>query len=107
MNNQPLPAELGFQLGETLQYRITAQGKALGLINFGARERKQFQGNDSVLLTAAIVGVEPGVTIIHPGDSMSAQVDPETLAPVWFESRFPGGGTSEAGTGIGVPALVD
>jgi len=91
VDNQPLSPELGFQIGENLQYRLSLAGKPIGILAFNVRERKLFQRTDSLLLTATIVGVEPGVPMIHAGDSMSVQVDPETLAPIWYESRFPGG----------------
>lgn len=91
VENVPLSPELGFELGEKLQYRLSAAGKPIGILALNVRERKLFEKADSLLLTATIVGVEPGVTVIHPGDSMSVQVDPETLAPMWYESRFPGG----------------
>ncbi|MGE3465410.1 MAG: DUF3108 domain-containing protein [Pyrinomonadaceae bacterium] len=88
VDNMPLAPELGFQVGETLDYRITSAGQPIGVLTLSARERKRFNNLDSLLLTATITSVEPGVTQIKFGDSLSAQVDPETLAPTALESKF-------------------
>src|SRR5258708_9974808 len=80
--------ELGFQLGESLDYRISTGGKPVAVITLNARERKLFQKEDSLLLTATITGIEQGSNAFRLGDSARVQVDPETLAPKWFESKF-------------------
>ena len=87
VDNEPLIPELGFQLGELLEFRVTSGGKPVGNLTLNARERKLFEKNDSLLLTATITGVEPGTEILRLGDAASAQVDPETLAPTHFESK--------------------
>jgi hypothetical protein len=89
VDNEPLAPELGFQVGEQLEYRITSGGKPAGTIVLAAQERKQFQKEDSLLLTAAVTGVEQGSRAFNLGDSAKVQVDPDTLAPKWMESRFP------------------
>lgn len=88
VENRPLAPELGFQVGESLEYRITSAGKAVAIVTFSARERKKFNNADSLLLTATITGVEQGNTDFHLGDSVTAQVDPETLAPTLLESKL-------------------
>jgi hypothetical protein len=88
VDNRPLLPELGFQIGEVLEYGITAAGKPVAKITFNAQERKQFENKDSLLLTATITSVEPGNGIYFLNDSARAQVDPETLAPDWASMRF-------------------
>ncbi|MFN2501049.1 MAG: DUF3108 domain-containing protein [Pyrinomonadaceae bacterium] len=88
VDNRPLAPELGFQLGELLNYRLSAGGKPVGTISLNARERKLVQKDDSLLLSAAITAVEPASNILRLGDFASAQVDPETLAPIRAEMRF-------------------
>ncbi len=86
--NVPLAPELGFQIGESLDYRITTGGKPVAVITLNAQERKLFRKEDSLLLTATVTGVEQGSNAFRLGDSAKVQVDPETLAPKWFEARF-------------------
>ena len=88
VENQPLSPELGFQLGETLNYNITTGGKPVAAVTFSAAERKLYQKKDSLLLTATITGTEPGNTAFRLGDAVKVQVEPETLAPNWYESKF-------------------
>ena len=88
IENQPLSSELGFQLGETLNYNITTGGKPVAAITLSAAERKLYLKQDSLLLTATIMGTEPGNTAFRLGDSVNVQVDPDTLAPKWYESKF-------------------
>ena len=40
IDNQPLPGELAFDLGETLEYRITNAGQPIGNFTFEAKERE-------------------------------------------------------------------
>lgn len=89
VDNQPLAAELGFQVGEHLEYGITTGGKAVGVITLAAKERKQFQKEDSLLLTATATAVEEGNRGFNVGDAVKVQVDPDTLSPKWIESKFP------------------
>jgi hypothetical protein len=88
VDNRPLLPELGFQLGEVLEYGITAAGQPLGRITFNVLERKQFQNTDNLLLTATITAVEPGVSTFVLGESARTQVDPETLTPNWAAMNF-------------------
>ncbi len=88
VDNSPLAPELGFQVGESLDYRVTQGGKAIGQVTFSARERKRVKGVDTLLLTATVTGVEPGATEFKLGDTVTAFVDPETLSPRLFESRL-------------------
>jgi len=90
IENQPIAAELGFVLGETLSYDVSDSGKRIAVISLSAKERKLFQKEDSLLLTATVTDTEQGNTIFGAGDSMQVQVDPETLAPRWFDARFNG-----------------
>lgn len=86
--NRALLPELGFALGESLDYRVSNAGKPVGVITLSAVERKLFQNEDSLLLTATVTGVEPGSTSLRLGDGAKAQVDPDTLAPIFTEAKF-------------------
>jgi hypothetical protein len=86
--NEPLLTELGFDLGEKLNYRVTAGGQMLATVVMEAVERKEFERKDSLLLTATVTGVERPNGLFRPGDHVRAQVDPETLAPRWVEGKL-------------------
>ncbi len=88
VDNQPLLPELGFRLGETLAFSITSGGKPVAILTLEAKERKQIERKDSLLLTATINGTEPGNKTFALGDSIKAQVDPDTLAPRSFVGKF-------------------
>jgi hypothetical protein len=91
LDNRPLLPELGFQIGEALEYGISSGTRPLGRILFNVQERKQFQKADSLLLTATVTAVQPGTTTLVLGDSAKTQVDPETLAPIWASTSFSSG----------------
>jgi hypothetical protein len=91
VDDKPLLSELGFDLGETLNYTLSTGGKPVATITLSAVERKLVQKRDSLLLTATITGTEPGNTTFQLGDSFKVQVDPDTLAPFSYESKFAGG----------------
>lgn len=88
VDNLPLMSELGFQLGEVLDYRVTSAGKQFGTVTLNARERKLDQKVDTLILTATATGAEAGNPLLKLGESAQAFVDPETLAPYRIESRF-------------------
>jgi len=88
IENLPLATELGFQLGELLSYQVTAGGKSIGIISLNARERKLIQKEDTLVLTASVTGVEPGSNLLRLGDSATAEVNAETLAPKSISGRF-------------------
>ena len=90
VENQPLSPELGFALGETLDYRVSEGGKPVAVITLSAKERRLFKDIDSLHLSATVTGIEQGNTTFALGDSINVQVDPETLAPFWAENRFAG-----------------
>ncbi len=91
VENKPLLPELGFNLGETLNYTISTGGKPVATITLSAVERKLVQKRDSLLLTATITGTEPGNAVFQLGDSLKVLVDPDTLAPLSYQSKFAGG----------------
>ncbi len=88
VDNRPLLPELGFQIGEVLEYGISAAGQPLARLTFNVQERKLFQKADNLLLTATITSVEPGVNTFQLGESARVRVNPETLAPNWAEMNF-------------------
>ena len=88
--NRPLPDEVGFALGEALDYRVSLSGKPVATFSLQAKDRNLFDGEDSLLLEAAVTSVEPGNGIFSPGDKVYARVNPETLTPLQFEIRLSG-----------------
>lgn len=94
IDNQLLAAELGFKLGETLDYRVTSAGVPAGTVTLAAKERKLINGEDSLVLTAEVASIEQGNGLFATGDHIRTLVDPETLAPrsveVIFKNAFPG-----------------
>jgi hypothetical protein len=81
IENLPLAPELGFSLGETLRYRVSAGGRTLGEIALRVKERKQFKGEDTLLLSIDVTAAEQGNGAFSLGDSIVTHVDPETLVP--------------------------
>jgi len=81
VDNQPLPADLGFDLGETLTYRVSNGEKPIAEIIFHAKERKLIGRQDSLVLSATVTSAEDGNGVLRAGDSILAHVDPETLTP--------------------------
>ncbi|CAN5356416.1 hypothetical protein BH20ACI1_BH20ACI1_24570 [soil metagenome] len=88
IENAPLLPELPFILGETLDYQISNAGKFLGIITLQAKERKQFAGQDSLLLTAAVTETQPDQQILKLNDNIIAQVNPDSLAPQQIALKF-------------------
>lgn len=90
IENQPLAPELGFDLGEVLEYNVSSGGAPVAAIALEAKERRQYQNEDSLVLAATVTRVEPGTKAFVPGDYIHAYVDPETLTPRMIEVRFSG-----------------
>lgn len=88
-DNRPLSPDLSFDLGETLEYRLSTGGKAIANFVLNAAERKQVQGVDSLILTATVTDASAGPFV--KGDSIRTVVDPETLGPRQIEMKFSGG----------------
>lgn len=90
IDNQPLSKDLPFVLGETLLYQVSSSGKKIASITFQAKERKQFAGEDSLLLTALVTGAEQSNQIFNLNDGIRAQVNPATLTPRQIDLKFSG-----------------
>lgn len=90
VDNQPLSPDLAFSLGETLDYKVTTNGRSIGTVTLQARERKQFLGQDSLLLTALVTGTEAGNNSLNLNEGIKAQVNPHSLAPQSIELKFSG-----------------
>ncbi|MCD9187482.1 MAG: DUF3108 domain-containing protein [Pyrinomonadaceae bacterium] len=88
-DNQPLLRELPFELGEILDYQITQNNQNIGIFRLQAKERKQFQGQDSLFLTAVVTSSQ-GNAIFKVNDGIIANVNPDTLAPQQIEVKFTG-----------------
>lgn len=94
VDNRPLAPELGFKLGEKLDYRVAVAGIPAGTIALNVKERKFIDGADSLVLTAEVTAIELGSKFLSQSDQLRTLVDPETLAPrsieVSFKNAFPG-----------------
>jgi hypothetical protein len=90
IENQQLNADLGFHLGEKLPYRISMGGRTLATAVIEAKERKLIGGNDSLILSATVTSAVQGNGMFSTGDTVSARVNPETLAPFEFNARMSG-----------------
>lgn len=90
IDNEPLAAELPFKLGETLEYQVSTNGQMLGLIVLQAKERKQFSGQDSLLLAATVTETQPNQQIFTLNDEILAHVDPLSLAPQIIQLKLSG-----------------
>jgi hypothetical protein len=88
VDNIALLPELGFALGEKLNYRVLSSDQPLATIVLEAAERKESQGRDSLLLSATVTAVDRPNQLFRPGDSFKVQVDPETLAPLSVEGHL-------------------
>lgn len=89
VNDQPLLPELLFKLGEKLNYRLTQNGRQIGNAEIAAVERRQINGQDTLLLTAQVInGVLGGA--VSAGDRVTAYVDPDTLVPISFTIQASG-----------------
>ena len=89
VDNLPLAPELAFELGEQLDYRIMLGAQQVATMRLAAKERKQFNGIDSLLLEATFADTRSG-SPFSSGDFIRAYVNPDTLAPRQFEMRFAG-----------------
>ncbi|HQU83754.1 MAG TPA: DUF3108 domain-containing protein [Pyrinomonadaceae bacterium] len=88
-NNQPLLKELPFELGETLDFQISQTSQNIGTMRLQAKERKKFQNQDSLFLTASVTNSMSN-SLFKTNDSIVANVNPDTLAPQQLEIKFNG-----------------
>ncbi|MDQ3322737.1 MAG: DUF3108 domain-containing protein, partial [Acidobacteriota bacterium] len=90
IENQPLLPDLPFVLGETLEYQVSMLGKYFGNITLQVKERRQFTGQDSLLLTATATETERGNPLFNLNDEIRSQVNPDTLEPRQIDLKFTG-----------------
>ncbi len=88
IENRPLAPELSFVLGETLEYRVTNSGRPIGTFVLRARERKEIDRIDSLVLTATATNAEAGNPVFNLNDSITVYANPETLAPRRIEIKL-------------------
>jgi hypothetical protein len=88
--NELLAPELAFQLGETLEYRVTTGGRPVGTFVTRARERVQVAGRDTLILTATTTNAAPGNPVLALNDSIVVNADPLTLEPYTIDIRMAG-----------------
>jgi hypothetical protein len=90
IDNEPLNPELGFALGEKLTYRVSNGTARVATIVLTAKERKNINRQDSLVLIASVGSVEAGSGIFSATDAIIARVDPETLSPFEVATRTSG-----------------
>ena len=88
VDNQPLYG-MPFELGEKLEYTVTAGQRPAGTLILEARERKLVDRHDSLLLSATITNTA-GNELFGIGNNIRSNVDPDTLAPYDFSMGFSG-----------------
>lgn len=89
VDDQPLASELAFELGEQLEYKMMAAGQQVATMRLAAKQRRQFNGVDSLLLEATFSDLRVGSPFAG-GDFVRVYVDPETLAPQQAEMKLAG-----------------
>ncbi len=91
--NRPLSAEIPFELGETLEYKVSERGNPAGTMIFEAKERTMLQtptlSRDSLLLRASVTQSE-NPSLFRTGDVYSTWVDPDDLQPIVVNAKFNG-----------------
>ncbi len=90
LDNLPLSSSLPFALGETLEYRLTTNGQNVGSFVLQARERHLIDRRDTLILTATVTRAERNYGLFSVGDSITAHVNAESLAPYQFDAKFTG-----------------
>ena len=90
IDNQPLADDLSFDLGETLEYKLSSANQPVATFVLQAKERKQVDGKDSLLLTGTVTEVFAANGLFGLNDSIRAQVSPESLGPRRLEIAFIG-----------------
>ena len=90
VDNQPLGSDLSFELGETLEYKISSGSQPIATFVLQAKERKQVDGVDSLLLTATVTDVAAGNGLLNLNDGIKVQVNPESLGPRRLDIGFTG-----------------
>lgn len=90
IENQPLLKELPFVLGEILDYQVSSGGAPIGSVRFQAAERRQFLGQDSLLLKATVISAAPGSRVFTLSDGVRASVNPDSTAPQQIEIKLSG-----------------
>lgn len=90
VDNQPLGTDLSFELGETLEYKLSSGSQPVATFVLQAKERKQVQGIDSLLLTATVTEASAANALVNFNDSIRAQVNPESLGPRRLDISFAG-----------------
>ena len=90
VDNQPLGTDLSFELGETLEYKLSSGNQPIATFVLQARERKQVDGVDSLLLTATVTEAAAGNGLVGVNDGIRAQVNPESLGPRRLQIGFTG-----------------
>lgn len=88
--NEPLAPELAFELGETLEYRVTAGGRPVGTFVTRARERVQVAARDTLIMSATVTNATQGNPVFALNDSITVNADPITLAPNRIDIRIAG-----------------
>ncbi len=89
IDNAPLSPDLAFELGEVLQYRVTSGGVTVGSLVLNAKERKQINGLDTLVLSADLSETN-AASGLGKNNKITAHVDPLTLLPRQVDIGFTG-----------------
>lgn len=87
VDNLPLIG-MPFELGETLEYAVMAGSRQVGTVVLAAKERKLVNERDSLLLSATVTNSTG--ELFRQNNGFRSYVDPDTLGPYDFSTRFDG-----------------
>ncbi len=86
--NQALPTEFPFNLGEKLTFAISTNGQTIANVNLHVKERKLLLGKDNVTFTAGVSDVVSLGKFFKDNDLVSSFNDPFSLTPNRFEIKL-------------------
>ncbi len=90
VDNQPLASDLSFELGETLEYKLSSEGRPVATFTLQAKERKLIQGTDTLLLSATVTEAASANGLLSVNDVIRAFVNPDSLGPRQLDIAFSG-----------------
>ena len=86
--NQSLPSEFPFTLGEKLTFAVSTNGQTIANVNLHVKERKLLFGKDNVTFTAGVSDVVSIGKFFKDSDLVSSFNDPFSLTPNRFEIKL-------------------
>lgn len=86
--NQSLPSEFPFNLGEKLTFAVSTNGLTIANVNLHVKERKLLFGKDNVTFVAGVSDVVSVGKFFKDSDLVSSFNDPFSLTPNRFEIKL-------------------